>query len=703
MQSASLSQIIEMRFLGLKNCLANLLVVGIIFGPSTKIKNKGGARVSTIDEVKARLDIVDIVSDTVTLKKSGRNFIGFCPFHSNTKTPSFVVFPETQTWRCFGACAEGGDLFGFVMKREGYDFKEALQHLAERAGVKLETNQPQQKDEQYQRLIDLNVAATAYFQKLLIESPTAANVRSYLAHRGLTAETIAVFQLGYALDEWEALKSYCHQRGYSDEDLLAAGLIVEREDGSSSYDRFRHRLMIPIRDPRGRVIGFGARALADNQVPKYLNSPQTQLFDKSATLYGLDLARSSIRSADQVVIVEGYMDVIQAYQCGAKNVVAQMGTALTEQQLKFLKRTTKNLVLALDADAAGNAAALRGLNVARETLDREAVPVPTARGLIRYESQLDANIRIAMLPPGKDPDDILREGLATWEAIIKKAAPVVDFYLNVIMAEFDLTTAKGKSAAVRELIPVLRDINNLVEREHYVQKLARLIQVDERTLMAEVSSKRSSTSSKRRTSGQAPTPTELPLDVPPDKVVTSRSSRQHLGSKLEDYCLSLILGNPAALAMANEILSRQNLADLSVNDLKHGDNREVFKSIQIWTASQTPKLETLTEMVGESLASHVANLVNHWHNKPSVSNQNIERDLSIAVLRLRLQNFVEQINELTFLQREMTDQGDMESARHYTQMVEQYRQQRRELEHIRDALSLIGQRRTETDQNSVPI
>jgi DNA primase len=322
---------------------------------------------SIIEEIKSKLDIVDIISETVTLKKAGKNYTGFCPFHPNTKTPSFVVFPETQSWRCFGACADGGDALSFVMKREGYDFREALEALAKRAGIQLQSviTQPDGQDQQRQKLIELNAAAAAYFHRLLTSSPAGAKVRDYLAQRQLTAETIATFQLGYALDEWDALKKVFMERGYSPEDLLAAGLIVARDDGSPGYDRFRNRLIIPIRSPKGEVIGFGARALEANQLPKYLNSPQTLLFDKSTTVYGLDLARQTIRQDDQVVIVEGYMDVIQAHQQGAKNVVAQMGTALTEAQLKLLKRLTRNFVLALDADAAGNAATLRGINTAR--------------------------------------------------------------------------------------------------------------------------------------------------------------------------------------------------------------------------------------------------------------------------------------------------------------------------------------------------
>ena len=653
-----------------------------------------------IDEVKAKLDIVDIISDTVALRKSGKNYTGFCPFHSNTKTPSFVVFSETQTWRCFGACADGGDMLSFVMKREGIDFKEALELLAEQAGVQLRAPSPQSDElnKQRNKLLELNAAAVTYFHQLLTGSPAGTSTRKYLETRQLTTETISTFQMGFALNEWDALKNHFLERGYTTNDLLAVGLITERDDGSPGFDRFRDRLVIPIRDAQGKPVGFGARALKADQVPKYLNSPQTALFDKSAILFGLDLARKSIRDADQVVIVEGYMDVIQAHQHGATNVVAQMGTALTEQQLKILKRTTNNFVLALDSDAAGNMATLRGINTARESLERETVPVPTARGLIRYESRLDADIRIAMIPAGKDPDDILKEGLDVWQKIIQEAIPVIDFYFQTVTADLDLESAKGKSVAVQELIPVLQDIGNKVEQEHYVQKLARLIHIDERTLFAELTKKTKKPPSRQR---KAPPP---PPDLTPIREKTNGDTplkpvTKPSGTKLEEYCLGLVLAHPTALAMANDILEQQKISGLVVNDFKRGENRDIFKALQLWTAMDSPAIDGLVEMVNDTLAGQLAVLADFWHRNPPASIENVNRDLSIAILRLRLQNITEQIEELKFLQQETTENNDLLSARQFTTTAETYSQKRRKLEHTRDALSLMGKRRAETKFN----
>jgi DNA primase len=309
---------------------------------------------SVTQEIKSRLDIVDVVGDYLPLRKAGRAYSGFCPFHPNSRTPAFYVFPETQTWRCFGACAEGGDVFSFVMKKEGWDFKETLANLAGRAGVALEEYDRAGKVKPAaDSLVDLLTAAADYFHQLLLHAPQAELARRYVAERKLKAETLADFRLGYALNSWDACRTHFNAQGYDDRDLLDVGLLTENPERGSRYDRFRHRLMIPIRDVSGRIVGFGARTLDKDGLPKYLNSPQTTLFDKSHLLYGLDMARRHIREARQAVIVEGYMDVMQAWQAGFRNVVAQMGTALTEQQLQLLKRYTKRFVLALDADAAG--------------------------------------------------------------------------------------------------------------------------------------------------------------------------------------------------------------------------------------------------------------------------------------------------------------------------------------------------------------
>ncbi|MFN2245174.1 MAG: DNA primase, partial [Anaerolineae bacterium] len=274
---------------------------------------------SVVDEIKDRLDIVEVIQSYVPLKKAGRNYKGLCPFHAE-KTPSFVVFPDSGTWHCFGACGTGGDVFSFVMQQENLDFGEALQTLARRAGVELESRSPQaaEAEKRLDLLRQINQAAATYFHHLLLNSDEAARARAYLEKRGLTHETIERFQVGYSLDQWDVLLRYLTSKGYTPADLHEVGLIVEREDKSGYYDRFRGRVVFPIRDHRGKVLGFGARAMGDGQ-PKYINSPQTPLFDKSSVLFGLDQAKAGIRTAGEAVIVEGYMDVLMAHQHGINN------------------------------------------------------------------------------------------------------------------------------------------------------------------------------------------------------------------------------------------------------------------------------------------------------------------------------------------------------------------------------------------------
>lgn len=656
---------------------------------------------NAIDEIKARIDIIDIVSETVTLKKSGRNYTGFCPFHSNTKTPAFVVFPETQTWRCFGACAEGGDLFSFVMKREGYEFKEALRLLAEKAGVELEAPTPQkaQQDEQRQKLLELHAAVAAYFHELLTQSPAGAATRAYLQERDLSPETITTFQLGFAPDEWDACQRHFMDRGYSAEDLLAAGLVVERDDDAPGYDRFRNRLIIPIRDNRGQVIGFGARALAPDQVPKYLNSPQTALFDKSATLYGLDLARKKIREADQVVIVEGYMDVIQAHQRGAANVVAQMGTALTEEQLKRIGGLANKIVLALDADTAGNAATVRSLSVARQMLPKKTRATSTSRG-IELEAHLIQEIYIAPLPQDKDPDDVLKEGLDVWQALIDGAIPALDFYEQLVLNQVDLNTPQGKSFAVRELIPIYREIQDNIEREARAQQLARKIGLAERTVMAELRSKPAPSARPSRRRSQPPPEPELEVPVPAEEPLPPDLRDEKPDSKLEQYCLGLLLTHPSALAPVNDIFGEKGVETLNANDFKQSDNREIFSSLALWTASETPEMDVLVDMVGESLGKRLAALASRWHRQPDIPQEYIEQVLRDTILRLRLYNITEQINELMMLQQEA---GTIDERRYYDDKINQFKQKRHQLDQIRDILSLTGKRRLEESQFGQPI
>jgi DNA primase len=418
---------------------------------------------SVIDEVKQRTDIVDVVGQHIALKKAGRNLTGLCPFHGE-RNPSFFVYPQQQSWHCFG-CNSGGDVFSFVMKKENMDFGEALRLLADRSGVTIPDRfergeDKEEKEKQYQ----INAAAAQYFHNLLINSPEGAKARRYIDGRGFSAKTMTDFQLGFSQNKWDSLKQYLLERGYTQSEMLTAGLVSESEKGGT-YDRFRDKLMFAIVDIRGHVIGFGARVL-DDSLPKYINSPQSPTFDKSRSLYGLNLAAGDIRRQDQAVIVEGYIDVITAHQHGFANVIASMGTSVTEHQVSTLKKLTRNVVLALDADSAGEEAMLRAVS---------------------YENLLEAEVRVVILPKGQDPDDVIRKDPDAWHQFLAEALPIMDYTFDMIAGKLDLSQARDKSLAVRRLGPIVNALKDNIRKAHYIQKLARLTHVSERAIEAELS------------------------------------------------------------------------------------------------------------------------------------------------------------------------------------------------------------------------
>ena len=463
---------------------------------------------TAIDEIKNRVDVVDLVSETVTLRRAGKNYTGFCPFHANTRTPAFVVFPDSGTWRCFGECNEGGDIFRFVMKKEGVDFAEALRMLAERAGVKLESVTPQKKEEEetHQRLRDLLEEAVIFYRHHLLHHPAAQDAQNYLQKRGLKPETMESFGIGYAPPGWDTTLQHFTAKGYTAEDLVNAGLVVEKQEGGGVYDRFRHRILFPIREMNGKMAGFGARRLNPEDEPKFLNSPQTELFDKGRLLYGLDAARKAIRAKDQAIIVEGYMDVVVPHQEGFTNLVSPMGTALTEAQLHLLKRFSKRIILALDADAAGEKATLRGLEVARQTLDRTEEISFDPRGLLRHEARLQADLRVTTLPPGMDPDEVVLRDPQEWQQLVDTAKPIVVHVMETLAAAHDLDDPKAKAEVAEQVLPLIEDVANPVERDAYRQRLARLLRVDERSLLTSQPT-RQRPQQRRATAQPAATPT----------------------------------------------------------------------------------------------------------------------------------------------------------------------------------------------------
>jgi len=524
---------------------------------------------TAVDDIKARLDIVELVGESVRLRRTGKNYIGFCPFHPNVHTPAFVVFPDSGTWRCFGACNEGGDIFKFVMKKEGWDFPEALRQLAARAGIELHPRSAdeQRAEEAYEHLRGLLELAATYFRNHLLMSTAGATVRDYLHGRGLTDDTLEAFQVGLAPAGREQGLAYYRGKGYTDDDLQQAGLAVAPESGGLR-DRFHNRITIPIRDSRGRICGFGARIVDPNDVPKFLNSPQSPIFDKGHLLFGLERASRAIRAQEEAVIVEGYMDVMTAHQAGFLNVVSPMGTALTEAQLRMLKRLARRIVLALDSDSAGDAAALRGLDVARETLDREGEAVFDARGLVRFEGRLQADLRVATLPPGLDPDELILQDREAWRQRIGEARPVVEHVLGVITQGRNLSEAKVKAEVAARILPLIEDVADPVERDAYRQQLARLLRVDEASLQA-ASGRRPA----RRAGARAGRDQVPPAATAPPSLAAKASTR-------EAFCLGALVHQPLLLFRANRIFGELGLERPGAEDFTAAESQWLLEIVQ---------------------------------------------------------------------------------------------------------------------------
>lgn len=412
---------------------------------------------SSVEQIKAKLDIVEVVSAYVKLEKAGVNWRGRCPFH-NEKTPSFFVSPPRGSYHCFG-CNKGGDMISFVQDIEGLDFVGALKLLADKAGIELEPFERKNRDENDKLRRVLETAEIFYRNNLAAEK----EVVKYLLDRGLTLETIKKFGLGFARDKWRELGDFLNDKGFDSEVLEKAGLSVRSSSAHASrpYDRFRNRVMFPIRDQAGRVVGFSGRIFAaGDDVAKYINSPQTAVFDKSKILYGFDLAKQEIRKRDFVVLVEGQVDLVMSHQAGAINTVATSGTALTEEHLKLIKRLTDNLILAFDFDLAGLKASWRAINMAR---------------------MLELNVKIAKLPKNTDPADLIKQNPAAWTKAVAEAAHYIDFMIEALKQEgktgLDLTLAVNEY-----ILPYLKVLGKKMEQAHFVTKLSTWLGLPEQAI-----------------------------------------------------------------------------------------------------------------------------------------------------------------------------------------------------------------------------
>jgi DNA primase len=614
---------------------------------------------SVIDEIKARIDIVELVSETVQLRRSGKNYTGFCPFHSNTRTPAFAVFADTGTWRCFGQCNEGGDIFGFVMKKEGLDFSGALRILADKAGVELKPQTPEEQAaaEEHEHVRALLEEAVTFYRHQLLMTPTGKLALDYLQQRGLTSETIEAFGLGYAPDAWEAASAYFKSKKYREGDLLEAGLVSER-DGGGVYDRFRNRLMFPIRDERGRMAGFGARILNPDDVPKFLNSPQTVVFDKGRLLYGLDRARKAIRAQDQAVIVEGYLDVIALHQAGFANAVSPMGTALSEHQLYLLKRFSRRIVLALDPDEAGGRATLRGLQIARQAMDREAEPVFDPRGLLGFEARLQADIRVTTLPEGMDPDEVVNRDPQEWERIVSAARPVVVHVMEALAVGRNLEDPKVKDEIANQVLPLIRDISSPIERDTYRQQLARLLRVKEETLQIELTG--NARPARRRSRGR---PGAVPQTQPPTSPALG-------GYVREAHILGVLMRRPDLIYRVDRALQELGLSRLTTADFQHADHQAILRLLLL---SVDQDMSEPLNFVLNSLSLPMMEVADDLLARTGNLDPNDERvleDLLRGLITARQSAVRQNIDYLRYLMEDVQEQGDLKASQYQQTMVQ---------------------------------
>lgn len=412
---------------------------------------------SDVDEIKSRVNIVDYIGKRVTFKKTGRNYKGLCPFHSE-KTASFIVSPERQTFHCFG-CGKGGDIFSFAQEYEHIDFPEALEELAELTGVKLTRHfgdTPEAKLKQ--KIFEVNHLASEYYQYILSKHKLGEKARDYLKHRGVSDKSVKTFGLGYSPNSWDALSSFLKKKGYDERLLEQAGLTIRRS-GSGYYDRFRGRVMFALKDHRGNVVGFSGRVLdSTEKEAKYINTSETPVYVKGNVLYGLDVTKGAIQKENEAIVMEGELDLISSFQEGISNAVAIKGSALTEGHVNLLKRFAEKLAFALDSDLAGDAAARRGIEIA----DRAGL-----------------DMRVVVLPTGKDPDEVARENPAALKKAIKDAIPIYDYFIASAVKRFDVATAFGKKKITEELVPILAKIENPIVEGHYIKKLAGVLDATE--------------------------------------------------------------------------------------------------------------------------------------------------------------------------------------------------------------------------------
>jgi len=487
---------------------------------------------SQLEEIKNKLNVVDVVGGYIKLTKTGANYRGVCPFHSEKK-PSFFVSPTRQMWKCFG-CGAGSSIFDFVMKIEGVEFGDALKILAQKAGVELKRENPQLRTER-QRLYEICELACLFFEKQLISGNVGKEAKEYLLKRGITEESIKKWRIGYSPDTWQSLSDFLVGKGYNRKEIVRAGLAIvplggipqsgkKEDENSHSYDRFRGRIIFPVFDLNSQPVGFGARVFKtanEKETAKYINTPQTLLYDKSNLLYGLNNAKLAIRKNNQCVVTEGYTDAILCHQAGFENTVAASGTALTSQHLNILKRYSENLLLAFDMDIAGDSATKRGINLAQD------------RGF---------NIKIIETYSGaKDPAEIILENPKNWEKFVNEARSIMDYYFDSAFSAFNKDLPEGKKEIGKIILPVIKRLPNKIEQSFWIQKLSQKLDIKESAILEELSKIKLDTAFSRDSG--------LKTESNQDKNL-GETGRKKL---IEEKIISLVLKNPENLNLVEDL------------------------------------------------------------------------------------------------------------------------------------------------------
>lgn len=531
-----------------------------------------------IDEIRDRVDIVKLVSPYVELTQSGSRFRARCPFHTE-RTPSFFVFPEEQRWRCFGACASGGDAFNFVMRAENLMFPEALRFLARLVGLDIPRVK---KREDGVPISPINQETAKFYHNELLNSPEGSKARTYLEGRGVTRQSIDLFLLGYSPQTKGILKSHLMLKGFENDAIAGSGLFTKRADGNSR-ELFLGRLQFPIFDENGSVVGFGGRSLTDG-IPKYLNTPKTPIFDKSNLLYGMHIAKSEIINHGTGIVVEGYMDVLTANQHGFKNVVACMGTALTQQQVGQLTGICKDVVLALDPDVAGQEATLRSLETSWKVF--QPPPSVNVNSIIPNFQRVSrkVNLRIALLPPGLDPDDLIRTSPERWTNVIKESPDIVEFLFDVLPPRYDLSTSEGKLRLAERFANLLLSIENPSSQDKFLERLEKILQVDRPTLENVLGLARRALV-RSRTVNHGARGSELGYLAPLLRVQRD---------PLEEYTLALLF---------RDSNSKNESRDLSQDFFQRVENRELFT---VWRSCST--MEQVRANLDENLIEQLDTL-----------------------------------------------------------------------------------------------